>query len=65
MGAPAGLNDWYLRSSYRSYLDGAGSHPGDFYGAQMSRLASTLDNAEDLDDIILTSHHSSRGFAPP
>ena len=55
LGAPAlaGLNDWYLRSSYQSYLDGVrGSHPDDFYGAQMSRLAPALANRDDIDDVI-------------
>lgn len=55
LGAPAlaGLNDWYLRSSYQSYLDGVrGSHPGDFYGAQMSRLAPALADRDDIDDVI-------------
>jgi len=55
LGAPAlaGLNDWYLRSSYQSYLDGTrGSHPDDFYGAQMSRLAPALADSDDIDDVI-------------
>ena len=55
LGAPAlaGLNDWYLRSSYQSYLDGVrGSHPDDFYGAQMSRLAPALADRDDIDDVI-------------
>ena len=55
LGAPAlaGLNDWYLRSSYQSYLDGLrGSHPDDFYGAQMSRLAPALADRDDIDDVI-------------
>ena len=55
LGAPAlaGLNDWYLRSSYQSYLDGVrGSHPDDFYGAQMSRLAPALADGDDIDDVI-------------
>lgn len=55
LGAPAltGLNDWYLRSSYQSYLDGVrGSHPDDFYGAQMSRLAPALADTDDIDDVI-------------
>ena len=55
LGAPAlaGLNDWYLRSSYQSYLDGVrGSHPDDFYGAQMSRLAPALADSDDVDDVI-------------
>ena len=55
LGAPAlaGLNDWYLRSSYQSYLDGVrGSHPDDFYGAQMSRLAPALADWDDIDDVI-------------
>ena len=55
LGAPAlaGLNDWYLRSSYQSYLDGVrGSHPDDFYGAQMSRLAPALADGNDIDDVI-------------
>jgi len=55
LGAPAlaGLNDWYLRSSYQSYLDGLrGSHPDDFYGAQMSRLAPALADRDDVDDVI-------------
>ena len=55
LGAPAlvGLNDWYLRSSYQSYLDGVrGSHPDDFYGAQMSRLAPALADRDDVNDVI-------------
>ena len=55
LGAPAlaGLNDWYLRSSYQSYLDRVrGSHPEDFYGAQMSRLAPALADRDDIDDVI-------------
>ena len=55
LGAPAlaGLNDWYLRSSYQSYLDGLrGSHHDDFYGAQMSRLAPALADRDDIDDVI-------------
>ena len=55
LGAPAlaGLNDWYLRSSYQSYLDGVrGSHPDDFYGAQMSRLAPAVADRDDIDDVI-------------
>ena len=55
LGAPAlaGLNDWYIRSSYQSYLDGVrGSHPDDFYGAQMSRLAPALADTDDIDDVI-------------
>ena len=55
LGAPAlaGLNDWYLRSSYQSYFDGVrGSHPDDFYGAQMSRLAPALADRDDIDDVI-------------
>ena len=55
LGAPAlaGLNNWYLRSSYQSYLDGVrGNHPDDFYGAQMSRLAPVLADTGDIDDVI-------------
>ena len=55
LGAPAlaGLKDWYLRSSDQSYLDGVrGSHPDDFYGAQMSRLAPILAEADDINDVI-------------
>jgi cytochrome c oxidase subunit 2 len=55
LGAPAlaGLHDWYLRSSYQSYLDGVrGSHPDDFYGAQMTRLAPALADRDDIDDVI-------------
>ena len=55
LGAPAlaGLNDWYLRSSYQSYLDGIrGTHPKDFYGAQMARLAPALRKGDDIDDVI-------------
>ena len=55
LGAPAlaGLNDWYLKSSYQSYLDGVrGSHPDDFYGAQMARLAPALAKGDDIDDVI-------------
>ncbi len=55
LGAPAlaGLNDWYLRSSYQSYFNGVrGSHPDDFYGAQMSRLAPALADRDDIDDVI-------------
>ena len=55
LGAPAlsGLNDWYLKSSYQSYLDGLrGTHPDDFYGAQMVRLAPALSKGNDIDDVI-------------
>jgi cytochrome c553 len=55
LGAPAlaGLNDWYLKSSYQSYLTGTrGTHPDDFYGAQMARLAPALAKGEDIDDVI-------------
>ena len=55
LGAPAlaGLNDWYLKSSYQSYLEGIrGTHPDDFYGAQMTRLASALAKGDDIDDVI-------------
>ena len=55
LGAPAlaGLNDWYLKSSYQSYLDGVrGAHPEDFYGAQMARLAPALAKSDDIDDVI-------------
>ena len=55
LGAPAlaGLNDWYLKSSYQSYLDGVrGTHPDDFYGAQMARLAAALAKGDDIDDVI-------------
>ena len=55
LGAPAlaGVNDWYLKSSYQSYLDGSrGTHPDDFYGAQMSRLAPALAKGDDIDDVI-------------
>ena len=55
LGAPAlaGLNDWYLKSSYQSYLDGIrGTHPDDFYGAQMLRLAPALARGDDIDDVI-------------
>ena len=55
LGAPAlaGLNDWYLKSSYQSYLDGVrGAHPDDFYGAQMARLAPALAQGDDIDDVI-------------
>lgn len=55
LGAPAltGLNDWYLKSSYQSYLDGVrGTHPDDFYGAQMARLAPALAKGDDIDDVI-------------
>ena len=54
LGAPAlaGVNDWYLKSSYQSYLDGSrGTHPDDFYGAQMARLAPSLAKADDIDDV--------------
>jgi cytochrome c553 len=41
--ALAGVNDWYLKSSYQGYLDGSrGQHPDDTYGAQMARLAPAL-----------------------
>ena len=55
LGAPAlaGVNDWYLKSSYQSYLDGIrGNHPDDFYGAQMARLAPALAKGDDIDDVI-------------
>jgi len=55
LGAPAlaGVNDWYLKSSYQSYLDGLrGSHPNDFYGAQMARLAPALAKGDDIEDVI-------------
>ena len=55
LGAPAlaGVNDWYLKSSYKSYLDGLrGTHPNDFYGAQMARLAPALTNSDDINDVI-------------
>ena len=55
LGAPAlaGINDWYLKSSYQSYLEGVrGSHPEDFYGAQMARLAPALSKGDDVDDVI-------------
>jgi cytochrome c553 len=55
LGAPAlaGLNDWYLQSSYQSYLNGTrGNHPDDFYGAQMARLAPALAKGDDIDDVI-------------
>ena len=55
LGAPAlaGLNDWYLNSSYQSYLEGIrGTHPDDFYGAQMARLAPALAKGDDIDDVI-------------
>ena len=55
LGAPAlaGVNDWYLKSSYQSYLDGVrGTHPDDAYGAQMARLAPALAKGDDIDDVI-------------
>ena len=55
LGAPAlaGLNDWYLKSSYQSYLDGVrGTHPDDVYGAQMARLAPALAKGDDIDNVI-------------
>ena len=55
LGAPAlaGVNDWYLKSSYQSYLEGLrGTHPDDFYGAQMARLAPALAKGDDIDDVI-------------
>ena len=55
LGAPAlaGQNDWYLKSSYESYLGGLrGAHPDDFYGAQMARLAPALAKGDDIDDVI-------------
>ena len=55
LGAPAlaGLSDWYLKSSYQSYLDGVrGAHPDDFYGTQMARLAPALAKGDDIDDVI-------------
>ena len=55
LGAPAlaGMNDWYLKSSYESYLAGhRGAHPDDFYGAQMARLAPVLANGDDTNDVI-------------
>ena len=55
LGAPAlaGVNDWYLKSSYQSYLDGIrDNHPDDFYGAQMARLAPALAKGDDIDDVI-------------
>ena len=55
LGAPAlaGLNDWYLKSSYQNYLGGVrGTHPDDFHGAQMARLAPALAKGDDIDDVI-------------
>ena len=55
LGAPAlaGVNDWYLKSSYERYLKGQrGAHPDDFYGAQMARLAPALANSDDIRDVI-------------
>ena len=55
LGAPAlaGVNDWYLKSSYQSYLEGhRGAYPDDFYGAQMARLAPALANGDDINDVI-------------
>ena len=55
LGAPAlaGVNDWYLQSSYQSYLNGIrGAHPDDFYGAQMARLAPALANRDDINDVV-------------
>ena len=55
LGAPAlaGINDWYLKSSYQSYLEGhRGAYPDDFYGAQMARLAPALANSDDITDVI-------------
>ena len=51
--APAGLSEWYLKSSYQSYLDGIrGTHPDDFYGAQMARLSPALAKGDDIGDVI-------------
>ena len=55
LGAPAlaGVNDWYLKSSYQSYLEGTrGHHPDDTYGAQMARLAPALARGSDINDVI-------------
>jgi cytochrome c553 len=55
LGAPAlaGVSDWYLLSSYQSFLDGLrGQHPDDTYGAQMARLAPALPDSDDLQDVI-------------
>ena len=55
LGAPAlaGVNDWYLKSSYESYLEGLrGIHTNDFYGLQMARLAPALANSDDINDVV-------------
>jgi cytochrome c553 len=55
LGAPAlaGVSDWYLLSSYQSFLDGLrGQHPDDTYGAQMARLAPALPDSNDVKDVI-------------
>ena len=55
LGAPAlaGVNDWYLKSSYESYLEGLrGTHTNDFYGLQMARLAPALANSDDINDVV-------------
>ena len=55
LGSPAltGLNDWYLATQIKNYLDGSrGRHEEDTWGMQMRRASRVLPNDAAIADVV-------------
>jgi len=48
-----GMSDWYVVTQIKNFRDGArGSHPQDFYGAQMGLFAAGLTSDQAIEDVV-------------
>lgn len=55
MNAPrlAGVDSWYLARQLSYFKQRVrGNHPDDFYGAQMSLIAQSLQSEQDITDVV-------------
>ena len=53
----AHMSDWYLARQLHNFQDGIrGSHPQDFYGAQMALMAKILADDRAIDDLLAYVH---------
>jgi cytochrome c oxidase subunit II len=53
----ARMSDWYLARELRNFQQGIrGTHPDDFYGAQMGSMAQVLPDERAIDDVLAYIH---------
>jgi len=49
----AGMTDWYLATQLRNFREGVrGGHPQDYYGKQMGFMGRTLQDDQQINDVI-------------